>query len=299
MRGAFRKYFWLVGVGCFAVAAVSAETLTIATYNLENYGAADRMTPDGYRTNYPKPEPEKAALRKVIRALGADVLIVQEVGPRAYLLELQRDLLRDGVNYPYVDLVEAADDERHIGILSRRNVVDVRRRTDLRFSYFGTSVPVKRGLLEVRISTSAGELTLFGVHLKSRFTDRPDDPMSSIRRTGEATAIRDAILQRFPRPAEARFVILGDFNDEKSSKPLQRLLQRGETRIAELLPAIDSRGETWTHRYAKADSYSRVDHVLVSAALKPMVRNGRADIFDDPGVREASDHRPVVVTLAD
>lgn len=298
MRSARRKLFWLGLTLCFVAAASAwSETLKIATYNLENYGAADRMTPEGYRTNYPKPETEKASLRQVIKALGADVLVVQEVGPRAYLLELQRDLLRDGVDYPCVDLVEAADDERHIGIFSKRNFAAVVRRTDLRFTYFGATEPVKRGLLEVRIATAGGDLTLFGVHLKSRFTDRPDDPMSTIRRTGEATAIRDAVLQRFPKPAEARFVILGDFNDEKASKPLQRLLQRGETKIAELLPATDSRGETWTHRYAKADSYSRVDHVLVSAALKPTVRNGTAEIFDGPGVREASDHRPVIIVL--
>lgn len=285
--------FWC---GC-ATDVAKAERLVLATYNLENYGAADRMTPDGYRTNYPKPETQKSALRQVIKALNADLLIVQEVGPRAYLLELQRDLRRDGVDYPHIDLVEAGDDERHVGILSRRPLTEVVRHTELRFPYFSASQQVKRGLLEVQVNTSAGKLTIFGVHLKSRFTDRADDPMSAIRRTGEATAIRDAILQRFPAASDARFVILGDFNDEKASKPLQRFLQRGETKIAELLPAKDSRGETWTHHYAKADTYSRVDHVLVSKALKSMVRAGSAEIFDGPGVSDASDHRPVVVTL--
>lgn len=285
--------FWC----CFAAGAAWAESLTIATYNLENYGAADRMTPDGYRTHYPKPETQKSALRKVIKALNADILVVQEVGPRAYLQELQRDLRREGVDYSYADLVEAGDDERHVGILSRRPFADVVRHTELRFQYFGASAQVKRGLLEVRIDTSAGRLTIFGVHLKSRFTDRTDDPMSAIRRTGEATAIRDAILQRFPNPGKERFVILGDFNDEKASKPLSRFLQRGETKIAELLPAADSRGETWTHHYAKVDAYSRVDHVLVSAALKPAVHNGTAAIIDGPGVLDASDHRPVMVRM--
>jgi hypothetical protein len=41
---------------------------------------------------------------------------------------------------------------------------------------------VKRGLLEITLATTAGDLTLFGLHLKSRFTDRPDDPMSAVRR---------------------------------------------------------------------------------------------------------------------
>ncbi len=78
---------------------------------------------------------------------------------------------------------------------------------------------------------------------------------------------------------------------------MQRLLKRGKTEIATLVPASDSHGDSWTHAYHKEDSYSRVDHILVSAALKPVVRNGTAQIYDGPGVREASDHRPVSVTL--
>src|SRR5687768_6399778 len=74
------------------VVAVRGETLTIATYNLENYGPANRMTDAGYRKDYPKPEAEKQALRKVIRAIDADVIMLQEMGGAPYLEELRRDL---------------------------------------------------------------------------------------------------------------------------------------------------------------------------------------------------------------
>ena len=40
------------------VVNLRAETLTIATYNIENYGPADRVTKAGYRKDYPKPEAE-------------------------------------------------------------------------------------------------------------------------------------------------------------------------------------------------------------------------------------------------
>ena len=171
------------------------------------------------------------------------------------------------------------------------------RHTELKFKYEQAEEKVKRGLLEVRIATPAGEVTIFVVHLKSRFTDLPDDPHSAERRLGEAVAIRDAVLAEFPDPETARFIIIGDCNDDKASKPLQRLLERGKTRIARLLPAADSRGEKWTHNYHKEDSYSRVDHVLVSPGLLPAVQSGEARIYDGPGVLVASDHRPVVVTL--
>src|SRR4051812_10019055 len=82
------KLFWLLAVTLLA----RAETLTIATYNVENYGPANRMTEGGYRKDYPKPEAEKAALRSVIRALSADILVMQEMGDQPYLDELRRDL---------------------------------------------------------------------------------------------------------------------------------------------------------------------------------------------------------------
>jgi endonuclease/exonuclease/phosphatase family metal-dependent hydrolase len=274
-----------------------AETLTVATYNLENYGLADRMTEAGYRQGYPKPETEKRALRAVIRELGADVLVVQEMGPRPFLDELRRDLKSEGAEYAFAELAVAADPDRHLAILARRPFKAVTTHSDLQFTYFGAKETVKRGLLEATFDSAAGEFTVFVVHLKSRFSDRADDPLSGIRRAGEATAIRDRVLKRFPNPAVARFVVLGDCNDSRTSRALAFLQKRGKTEIAILLPAADSRGETWTHSYRKEDSYSRVDQILVSPGLIDGVKDRRARIHDGPDVREASDHRPVSMVL--
>ncbi len=277
--------------------AARAETLTIATYNIENYGASNRMTEAGYRKDYPKPEPEKKALRAVLGAMNADIVVLQEMGPRPYLDELQRDLKNEGLDYPHVALATAADADRHVAILSRRALLNVVTHTDLEFSYFGAKESVKRGLLEATVASTAGDVTIFAVHLKSRFTERPDDALSAIRRTGEATAIRDRVLKRFPRPAAANFVILGDCNDGKAGKALERLRSRGKTMVSELLPAVDTRGESWTHAFRKDDTYTRVDHILVSPGLSPAVRGGAARIIDADGVRAASDHRPVMATF--
>ncbi len=285
---------WLALVG-----VAWAETLTVATYNVENYVAANRVVEGVYREGYPKPEAAKAALRAVIKALDADVIALQEIGPRPYLEELRRDLKSEGCDYPHVEWLEAADAERHVAVLSRKPFKAVTRHTDLAFGYFGKEERVKRGLLEVRVAAAGGEVALFVVHLKSRYTDRADDLESARRRAGEAEAVRDRVLRIFPEPeaAKARFMIVGDFNDAPGSRPLRALSARGKTTIAEVLSAVDSRGETWTHFYRKEDSYSRVDYVLVSPALKPAVVGGAATIFDGACVREASDHRPVVVRL--
>lgn len=279
------------------MAGSRAGTVTLATYNVENYGPADRMIAAGYRKDYPKPEAEKSALRTVLRALNADVLVLQEMGPRPYLDELQRDLRSEGVVYPHALLGLGVDAARHIAVLSRLPLRPGAEPGELDFPYLGGRETVKRGLLEATVQTGAGELTIFAVHLKSRFTERPDDPGSAIRRAGEATAIRDYILRRFPEPGAARFVVLGDCNDGRTSRPVAFLQKRGKTEITRLLPALDSRGEVWTHAFRREETYSRVDHVFVSPALAPAVEGGAARIYDGPGVREASDHRPVVVTL--
>jgi len=289
---------WFVAVGLLVGAwRMPAETLTIATYNVENYVTASRMVDGTYRQDYPKPESEKRALRAVIRALNVDVLALEEMGPRPYLDELQRDLARDGLAYPYAEVLEGSDVDRHVAILSKRPIASVKRHTDLTFSYFGGKETVKRGMLEARFTTGAVEVTVFVVHLKSRFTDRVDDPNSAIRRQSEATAIRDEILRIFPNPRAARFLIIGDFNDGSASKPLRALAQKGATEIAEILPAADRHGAVWTHFYKKEEIYSAVDHILVSAPLRPAVVGGMAKICDETEVASASDHRPVVVVL--
>lgn len=282
--------------GAISVLNVRAETLRVATYNIENYGPADRMTEGGYRKGYPKPENEKTALRLVIHALNADILALQEMGAQPYLDELRRDLKAEGLDYPYSALAIATDADRHVALLSRLPLKTVITHTELQFTYFGAKESVKRGLLEVSVATAAGDLTLFALHLKSRFTERSDDPLCALRRAGEATAVRDAVLRKFPAPDVARFVILGDCNDSKTSKALAHLLKRGKTEVATLLPAVDSRGDTWTHDYRHEETYTRVDHILISSGLRGAIQGG-ARIFDGEGVRIASDHRPVSATF--
>jgi endonuclease/exonuclease/phosphatase family metal-dependent hydrolase len=282
---------------CLAAVAARAETVTVATYNVENYVTAGRMVDEHYRPAYPKPEAAKEAMRTVIRALRADVLALQEMGPGQYLEELRRDLRAEGLDYPHAALAEAADAERHVAVLSRLPFRRVETHAGLDFPYLGGREKVKRGLLEVVLETARGGVTLFVVHLKSRLTDRADDPESARRRAGEAEAIRNFILQRFPDPAEARFLVVGDCNDAVGSKPVRLLMKRGGTVVATVLAAADPHGDTWTYVHRRDGSYLRLDLILVSPGLWPAVAGGTGLVYDGPGVREASDHRPVMVRL--
>jgi endonuclease/exonuclease/phosphatase family metal-dependent hydrolase len=300
-----------------AAPAGAPYELTIATWNIRNYNAIDRRIDGEFRPGYPKPESEKTALRAVIRALDADVLALQEIGGAPYLEELRRDLAGEGCDYPYRHVLATATDKaRCVAVLSRLPLRDIREHTDMTFAYRGGRMDVARGLLEATLDipargspataapaapspapTTPVPLTLFILHLKSRLTTYNDDPSSATWRAREADVIRNRILRRFPTPSapDARFLIAGDFNDLIDSRPVRALLRRGSTPISAPLRAADRQGLTWTHFYARGETWSRVDNLLASPALLPHAV--RAWIVDSPEVLRASDHRPVAATF--
>ncbi len=275
-----RQIRWLLLVFVLAGArgwAGAGEGLTVMTWNVENYVAEDRMVGGEYRTEYPKPEAAKTALRAAIREAGPEVLALQEMGPEPYLEELQRDLQAEGAEYPHRALLDGPDPKRHVAVLSRVPLRRVTPHAEVPHRGGGAPNVVRRGVLEVAVVLGAREVTLFVVHLKSRYTDDPADPNAAAQRLGEAEAVRDLLLRRFPRPERAAFLLLGDCN------------------IAALLPAGDAAGDGWTHHYRKQDVFSRVDYILVSPGLRSAV--ARMWVHDSPAVRAASDHRPVLVRL--
>jgi endonuclease/exonuclease/phosphatase family metal-dependent hydrolase len=295
----------LVLVCAFAclVARGAAETLSIATYNVANYTLADRRLADGgFRPEYPKPEDEKAALRRVIAAMDADVIALQEMGGAGFLAELRRDLASEGLVYPHGEAPAGPDEARGLAVLSRVPLGRVVLHDDLRAKRRGAEAgePVRRGLLQVEIPTTDGVVTLFVVHLKSRLTATSEDPAAEDQRVAEAQAARDRVLELFPEPATARFVIAGDFNDTPGSRTLRAVQARGKIEIATWLDAADERGQRWTHAYERIAVYSRFDHALVSEGLRRgEPERARVRIIGEPwqAVKVASDHRPLVLTL--
>jgi endonuclease/exonuclease/phosphatase family metal-dependent hydrolase len=296
-RFVFRLAAAGLGLALFGAIRAVAQPLVVASYNVQNYTLADRRAADGFRPEYPKPEEEKAALRAVIRALNADVLVLQEIGGPAFLAELRRDLASEGLSYPHGEAMLAADEARGLGVLSRAPLGAMTAHKDLRARRRGAEEPeaVRRGLLQIEVPRADGALTLFVLHLKSRLAVDKDDPRAEEQRVAEAQAVRDRVLALFPEPSAARFLVLGDFNDLPGSRALQAMEARGKTKIATWLDAADSRGHGWTHAYPKAGLYSRFDHALVSERLAGQVT--RAWIADHPETAKASDHRPLVVEL--
>ena len=287
---------WLF-VGILSPTHVALAAITIASFNVENYTLADRMVDRVFRLAYPKPATEKAAVRQAIGAINPDILAVEEMGGAAYLDDFQRELKRVGQNFKYAVLLEAGDPDRHVAVLSKLPFKQVRRHAKMPINYLGQPDLVKRGVLEVVFATKEGDFSVFVIHLKSKRTERKEDPEAAIQRAAEAEAVRDLVLSRYPDPAQARFIVCGDWNDTRGTRPIRALLKRGDTTIGELILTFDSRGETWTHYFRREDTYSRIDYLMVSPALKPPVEGAAGKIHDGPGALQGSDHRAVFLTL--
>lgn len=277
---------------------VLGEPIRLATYNLRNYLIMDRPVDGTWRKSYPKPESEKAIVRAVIRDANPDVLILQEMGTLPFLKELQADLAEEGVKYPYLAHMQGDDSVRHLAVLSKVEPIDIVHHRDLEIRYQGKREFVKRGMLELSFSQSDEDrFKVFVVHLKSRWTTVKADPKSLQRRTLEAEACRNRVIERTFDLGVTDFMIAGDFNDHPRSLPMQRFYKRGSLGIGSLVPAFDSKGERWTHYYAKEVVYSSVDGFVTSTALLSKIDNQCGSIVNIPNTIEGSDHRMVYIDL--
>ena len=254
----------------FCTSFVGAETIRVASYNVENYLVMDRMVSGRWQEEYPKPLKERRIIRSVINQTNPDILAIQEIGERVYLDELWEDLNNtNGTQFKYAAWLTGQEEgeQRHLALLSKIPFSSIDAPKDLSFKYFEGRRSPSRGLMEAEFNTGGTKWSLFNLHLKSKWTERPDDPEASIRREKEARVIRDYIRAKYPPYKDPNYVVLGDFNDHKNSAPLRRFLQVNNSTLTQMVQCRDQEGHFWTHYWDKQDSYSRFDYLLASPEL--------------------------------
>jgi endonuclease/exonuclease/phosphatase family metal-dependent hydrolase len=280
--------------------ATGAETFRVATYNVYNY----LLEPIGTRPV--KTEAARAKIRESVRATGADVLALQEMGGTRALAELQAALKTEGLDFPYSELVTGFDTNIQVAVLSRFPIVARRPHTSDSYLLFGRRFRVKRGFAEVDIRVNASyTFTLITAHLKSRLPTPEADEEEM--REQEALLLRKKVDARLAANPNANLIVLGDLNCTKDTPAVHSIIGRGRTALLDIRPAeqngddqphpnprYDPAWITWTHFYGKEDTYSRVDYILLSPG---MAREWKRQGTFIPRVANwgiASDHRPVV-----
>jgi len=279
------------------VTGFSAQEVRLATYNVENYLSMPRMG-DGTRVeSAPKPEPEVQAVVRILSALKPDLLVLTEMGGPLELLDLQDRLAKAGFSLPYSTLVDGADEERKVALLSRWAIKESHSRDDVVFELDGRPQRMSRGILDATVAIpTAGDLRILGLHLKSR---RPVPQFDQAQfRQREALAVRHHLDAIFACEAAGPLVLLGDLNDTIQEEPVKTILGvRGGRGALHPVRPVDRRGESWTHFWKVADSYSRIDYIFLSSDLVARIDPDQTGIYDGEDWREASDHRPVFTTL--
>ena len=273
-----------------------AEKIRVASYNVENYLVMDRMVSGRWQEDYPKPLKERRIIRSVINQTNPDILAIQEMGEAVYLQELWGDLNRTkGTEFKYSAWLTGQEEgeKRHLALLSKIPFTKLDEPMDLSFKYFEGRRSPSRGLLEVEFKTGDTKWSLFNLHLKSKWTERPDDPEAAIRREKEARAIRDYIRTKFPPYTDPHYLVLGDFNDHKNSAPLRRFLQVNNSSLTQMIQCSDQQGHFWTHYWDKQDSYARFDYLLASPQLFKKLVPDSAKIGGFHLCLLGSDHRIV------
>jgi endonuclease/exonuclease/phosphatase family metal-dependent hydrolase len=294
----------LVWVAAFVLgsAGLRAQTLRVATYNLENY--LDQPTETRPRAKSPQ---ARAKVRQSICALKPDVLALQEIGGASALLELRRSLKADGLDFPYWEHVGGFDTNVHVAVLSRFPFTARRPHLHESFLLGRRRFQVSRGIAEVRIRVNPNySFTLLSAHLKSKRTVPQADEAE--QRLEEAKILRRIVQDALSANPNANIVLAGDFNDTQDSPTLKTLLGRGRLKLTDTRPAerngdsaanppFAPRRVTWTQYYGKEDSYRRIDYILLSPGMAREWRPDETYILTLPDWGLGSDHRPLVATF--
>ena len=253
-----------------------------------------------------RPEPTEAGrnwhqreVTRVIREIGADLLLVQEVVDPAALAKA-------APQYPWrvVSNFQRAGDEdadlpvQNLAILSK---VPIRESWEVGFHNLPLTPdrPV-RGFLGARLGTKKNGMTVYTVHLKS---NRGGREASAPRRERAIDYLRKDWEKRGLDPEKHRLLVAGDFNcslknpEFAKEQTIRGLLKEGWLSAMEKIPwpqaatvKPDPEG-----KFPAAD----FDHILLSPGWAKAVEGGRwkAGVMQDPKV--PSDHYPVVLRWRD
>ena len=206
------------------------HTLTLATYNVRKFFDTYDNPYTADEKTRPKSPAELAELARAIRALDADVLILQEVEAGGVLKNFVEHQLSD---LRYTAVVDSTtEDPRGITVaaLSR---VPVLRIVSHRLAPLEGGRRFARDLLRLDLEAAPGHgLSVYGMHLKSQ-RDGTDgnDKDSAHWRLAETTRARELIREEMSAGqnlAAARFVVLGDANDSVDSPPVRMLISATE-----------------------------------------------------------------------
>ncbi len=282
----------------------AADTFRVAAYNVENY--LDQ--PGGTRPV--KSAEARAKVVENIKAINPDVISFEEMGSESAFQELRASLKAAGVDFPNWVHVKGYDTNIHVAVLSKFPITADRSHTKENFLLNGRRFEVSRGFAELDIKVNDKyTFTLLAAHLKSK---RPVPQADEAElRLQEAKLLREKIDACLKRNPDVNLVVLGDFNDTKDQPSTKEIIGKGKTKLVDTRPferngdnlpnenpAWEPQNVNWTHYYAKEDSYSRIDYILLSPGMAKEWVVDETYVQTVPNWAVASDHRAITAAFS-
>jgi endonuclease/exonuclease/phosphatase family metal-dependent hydrolase len=296
LRRAFVPAFLL-----FASLAPAAEPAqyVFCGYNLKNWLKMERFTDGETNSAAGKPEAEKNRVIDILTEIQPDVLGVCEIGDEADLLDLQKRLKKAGMDLPHAERAHGGDPTRTLALLSRFPIVARDSQRTLSYKMGDQTMPFQRGILDATVEFHPNlQVRFLGVHLKSMREVTEGD--QALMRRNEAHLLRNHIDKIITQNTQARILCYGDFNEHRNEPAIAEIMgSRVSDGYMNELILRDVNGQVWTHYWDAADSYSRLDYVFSSRALRPLIDLRSCRIHHERDFDTASDHRPLVIKIKD
>jgi len=279
------------GSGGGGVELPAPKPLVVATWNLHNF--YNHLIDDPGQANLEATDPawgqHRVDVGLALKAIDADILLLQEVESTAVLQELNQMEL-DG-RYSDVVVIDANDPRGiDVGVMSKVPLDATISHSEEFFAKEGTNGPdyiFARDVLEVHLTFNGRAIVMLNVHYKAKENDDPDKRLAEAQRT---RAIADEITAAAP---ETALLIAGDFNDLPGSPPYDAAAGAPPDVYSNAAIHVDE-ADRWTFDFQ--GSLELVDHMLSNPLMAARLDAASVVIRHDPEFQPASDHAPIIAT---
>ncbi|MCF7838880.1 MAG: endonuclease/exonuclease/phosphatase family protein [Candidatus Marinimicrobia bacterium] len=287
----------LLGAGCGreppregASQAARRDEYTVLSWNLDGYGLRPEYGsgPQGAL----KPPAARTAIIEVLRALNADIVLLQEIEAGTAWEQLTADLRAAGLTYATQVHVPSRSAVGGLALLSRFGLVRHQAFTNETYSMGGETVPMAHAFLEADLQLAPNYLLRV---INAQLRGRVFHPLNQTdMRRNEGRLLNNKVRAALNDYPERNLLVAGSLADNPHSSSVREVAARRGRLLEDLRPQ-DGDGAAWTVYQAEDDSYARHDYLLASRGLVPEVVTNKTRIPYHPALATASRHRPLLL----
>ncbi len=306
-----RRTLLLLFVAVLLIHPVSAERVTVMTYNVENMFDVFDDPYTGDEGTDVKRRDEIAAIAKAVAHTDADIVVFQELENEHLLEGMVKAFLPDA-GYDYI-ACQRTNSTRgiNLGVISRH---PIKRLASYRFKTLThpdidpeeQTWRFARDAMHITLAVAGEDLHILNVHFKSN-SSRPNDKNSMKWRSAEVLGVKSIVRELLADEPDANVLVMGDCNSNIETRPEQvrpwpatQLMRAPEADGSQLLIDVHD-GIEYDDRTTILGSGpfppAVFDYIYASPALAKKLVKGSPSVIRDEATTAGSDHLPVTAAF--